>query len=243
MPVVSVLTQFQLLDVVALKEDLPDHHLVVGQVGTLVEHLAPDVYEVDFSDDDGQTYAMLPLHTSQLIKLHYVPDAISTEGLTMANTIHQHGSGDNIAGDKVMGDKVAGNKIGTQINGSNIANVVNEAKDQAQVNAVGFSQTTGTTTAELLQLVDRLRQIAGQFPLAVQEDLIIDIDDVEAELQKPEDQRSLPKLKKRLTALATAATLALGGVAGGVAATNDFVDNVTDLSGKLGIELPLPPQP
>ncbi len=47
----------------------------------------------------------------------------------MANTIHQHGSGDNIAGDKVMGDKVAGNKIGTQINGGNIANVVNEAKD------------------------------------------------------------------------------------------------------------------
>lgn len=45
----------QLLDVVALKEDLPDHHLMAGQVGTLVEQLAPDVYEVDFSDDDGQT--------------------------------------------------------------------------------------------------------------------------------------------------------------------------------------------
>ncbi len=31
----------------------------------------------------------------------------------MSNTIHQYGSGDNVAGDKVMG-----NKIGTQINNS-----------------------------------------------------------------------------------------------------------------------------
>jgi hypothetical protein len=63
--------QFQVLDVVALKTDLPEHNLTAGQVGTLVEPLAPNVYEVDFSDDDGQTYAMLPLHTSQLLKLHY----------------------------------------------------------------------------------------------------------------------------------------------------------------------------
>ena len=100
---VSALTKFQLLDVVVLKEDLPANNLSAGQVGTLVESLAPDVYEVDFSDDDGQTYAMLPLHTSQLLKLHYTPDRITSEALTMANTIHQHGSGDNIAGDKVMG--------------------------------------------------------------------------------------------------------------------------------------------
>ncbi len=212
-------------------------------MGTLVEQLAPDVYEVDFSDDDGQTYAMLPLHTSQLIKLYYAPDIFSAEdlakGSTMANTIHQHGSGDNIAGDKVLGDKVAGNKIGTQINGGNIANVVNEAKDQAQVVAAGVNQSSGVSTAELLAIIASLRQMATQFPPAVQEDLIIDIDDVEAEIQKPEKERSLPKLKKRLMALATAAAL----MASGVSATNDFVDNVIDLSGKLGIELPLPPQP
>ena len=69
---VSALTQFQLLDIVALKEDLPQHHLSAGQVGTLVEPLAPDVFEVDFSDDEGQTYAMLPLHTSQLLKLPHL---------------------------------------------------------------------------------------------------------------------------------------------------------------------------
>lgn len=82
----------------------------------------------------------------------------------MANTIHQHGSGDNIAGDKVIGDKVAGNKIGTQINGGNIANVVNEAKDQAQVIAAGVNQSSGVSTAELLTIIASLRQLAAQFP-------------------------------------------------------------------------------
>ena len=71
---VNTLNQLQLLDVVALKTPLPDHHLLEGQVGTIAELLAPDVYEVDFSDDDGQTYAILPLHASQLLKLSYKPE-------------------------------------------------------------------------------------------------------------------------------------------------------------------------
>ncbi len=66
---VSTSAQLQLLDVVALKDALPEQQLAAGQVGTIVELLAPDVFEVDFSDDDGQTYAMLPLHSSQLLKL------------------------------------------------------------------------------------------------------------------------------------------------------------------------------
>ena len=231
---VSALTQFQLLDVVALKEDLPDHHLAAGQVGTLVEHLAPDVYEVDFSDDDGQTYAMVPLHTSQLLKLHYAPDSISLEALTMSNTINQHGSGDNIAGDKVMGQK-----IGTQVNGGNIGNVVNEANDSAQISATGFSQTTGTTTAELLQLLDHLRQTAAQLPPEVRDDLIIDIDDVAEEIQKPAAQRNQPRLKKRLAGLLAAVALATTGLE----AANNFTDEVIELGSKVGIELQLPSAP
>ncbi len=68
---VKTISKLQLLDVVAIKEDLPNHNLLAGQVGTIVEILAAEVYEVDFSDDDGQTYAMLPLHSSQLLKLRY----------------------------------------------------------------------------------------------------------------------------------------------------------------------------
>lgn len=61
----------QLLDVVALTEDLAEHKLHRGQVGTVVELLAPNVFEVEFSDDEGQTYAMLALRADQLMVLHY----------------------------------------------------------------------------------------------------------------------------------------------------------------------------
>ena len=40
-----------------------------GEVGTVVEILAPDVFEVEFSDDDGRTYAELALRAEQLIAL------------------------------------------------------------------------------------------------------------------------------------------------------------------------------
>jgi len=65
--------EVELLDVVALIEDLPAHALLRGQVGTVVEHLAPGVYEVEFSDDDGQTYAELALRADQLLLLRYKP--------------------------------------------------------------------------------------------------------------------------------------------------------------------------
>jgi hypothetical protein len=63
----------QLLDVVALTEDQPQRGLQRGQVGTVVEVLAPSVYEVEFSDDDGRTYATLALRAEQLLVLHYQP--------------------------------------------------------------------------------------------------------------------------------------------------------------------------
>jgi hypothetical protein len=63
----------QLLDVVALTEDLPDYGLAEGQVGTVVETLAPKVFEVEFVDDQGHTYALLPLREDQLLLLVYAP--------------------------------------------------------------------------------------------------------------------------------------------------------------------------
>ncbi|MBL8132168.1 MAG: DUF4926 domain-containing protein [Anaerolineae bacterium] len=63
----------KLLDVVAVTVDLPEHGLVRGQVGTIVEQLSPDVFEIEFSDDDGRTYMMVPLHAAQLLHLHYSP--------------------------------------------------------------------------------------------------------------------------------------------------------------------------
>jgi hypothetical protein len=63
----------ELLDVVALNHDRPLDHLVRGQVGTVVEILPSDRYEVEFSDDHGRTYAMLPLSADELIVLHTSP--------------------------------------------------------------------------------------------------------------------------------------------------------------------------
>jgi hypothetical protein len=60
----------KLLDTVALLEDLPQRRLRKGEVGTVVEILAPDVYEVEFCDDDGQTYGEFALRGDQLVLLH-----------------------------------------------------------------------------------------------------------------------------------------------------------------------------
>ena len=65
--------QIRLSDVVALTEDIPDRGLLRGQVGTVVESLGPGVFEVEFVDNDGRTYAMLPLKSSQLLVLPYQP--------------------------------------------------------------------------------------------------------------------------------------------------------------------------
>jgi hypothetical protein len=64
----------KLFDVVALIEDIPEENLKRGQVGTVVDVHTPDVFEVEFSDNEnGRTYAMLALKTEQLMVLHFQP--------------------------------------------------------------------------------------------------------------------------------------------------------------------------
>ncbi len=65
--------ELELLSVVALLEDIAGKNLRRGQVGTIVEQLAPGVYEVEFSDDEGRTYASLSLRDDQLLPLHHEP--------------------------------------------------------------------------------------------------------------------------------------------------------------------------
>jgi len=61
----------KLFDVIAILDDIPDHGLLKGQVGTLVEQLSEDTFEVEFSDNSGKTYAIMPLATHRFIVLHY----------------------------------------------------------------------------------------------------------------------------------------------------------------------------
>lgn len=222
----------KLLDIVALRESLPDKNLCAGQVGTIVEYLAPDVFEIEFSDDDGQTYAMLPLKSAQLLKLHFH----SQQEETMTTNIHQHGSGDNFTGDKVMGDKITQNhgkfgigvmKDGTISDGAIIAGEYNEGSNSLE---------------DVLKLITLMRESVALFPQDKQEDVVIDLDDLEAEINKPEADRRLPRIKKYLTNLATAGTVAIASLGAANEATvqlNSFVDNVGTLANKFQIELPI----
>jgi membrane protein implicated in regulation of membrane protease activity len=65
--------ELKILDVVALADPVPERGLVRGQVGTVVEQLAPGVFEVEFSDEQGRTYATAAVKGEQLIVLHYEP--------------------------------------------------------------------------------------------------------------------------------------------------------------------------
>jgi hypothetical protein len=60
----------QLLDTVALAHDLPELGLVAGEVGAVVEVLSADAFEIEFCDEDGQTYGLHTLRANQVIVLH-----------------------------------------------------------------------------------------------------------------------------------------------------------------------------
>ena len=66
--------KIKLLDVVALTQDVPEHNLKRGEVGTVVEILSNgEAFEVEFSDDNGQMYKCLSFLASQLRVIHDEP--------------------------------------------------------------------------------------------------------------------------------------------------------------------------
>ena len=67
----SAMSRLEILDVVALLEDVLEEGLRRGEVGTVVEQWADGVYEVEFSDRNGVAYAFVALRADQLMKLHY----------------------------------------------------------------------------------------------------------------------------------------------------------------------------
>jgi hypothetical protein len=61
----------ELLDTVALTEDVPAHGLTTGEVGAVVEILGVgEAFEVEFCDNTGATYGLYTLRASQIIPLH-----------------------------------------------------------------------------------------------------------------------------------------------------------------------------
>jgi hypothetical protein len=67
----------KVLETVALLADLPAAGLARGQVGTVVESLDEKTALVEFSDDDGRAYAVVPCPRAELLVLHYVPEGVA----------------------------------------------------------------------------------------------------------------------------------------------------------------------
>jgi hypothetical protein len=66
--------EIKLLDVVALTENLESEGLRRGEVGTVVEQWTDGVFEVEFSDDSGKSYAFAAVPAEKLMKLHFRKD-------------------------------------------------------------------------------------------------------------------------------------------------------------------------
>lgn len=64
-------TGLKLLDVVALLKNIPGEKLIKGQVGTIVEELDEETYEVEFADKQGKTIISLALKAHDLMLLHF----------------------------------------------------------------------------------------------------------------------------------------------------------------------------
>jgi len=123
------------------------------------------------------------------------------------------------------------------VKGSQVGSIAKEVKDNAQVSNSQFNQNNNANTTELLELISSMRQTADQFPEGIRDEIIIDIEDIETEIKKPDNQWNKTRLKKSLTALVAAGTAFGVGITG----MADFADKVIDVSHELGIELKLPP--
>ncbi len=66
------------LSAVGLPRDLPEHGLVRGRVGTIVEALDQRTSLVEFSDDRGEAYAIVPCPRDALLMLRTVPRAANS---------------------------------------------------------------------------------------------------------------------------------------------------------------------
>ncbi len=60
----------KVLDVVALLKEKPQNKLLRGQIGTVVERYNDTDFEVEFSDNNGKTIAMITLSTEEIMLLH-----------------------------------------------------------------------------------------------------------------------------------------------------------------------------
>ncbi len=92
-----------------------------------------------------------------------------------------------------------------------------------------FTQNIGQNLNDITKLINSLRETAQAFPEAQGEETLGHLGDLEDDLKQPTNDRTPRRIKATLTALLV--------IAGMVAASTDFSNNVLEISNKLGIEL------
>jgi hypothetical protein len=75
----------ELLETIVTTVNFPEHHVLAGDLGTVVEvYTTPDLaYEVEFVNPDGYTRALLTLSPLQVRKLS-AADVLTTRQLPLA---------------------------------------------------------------------------------------------------------------------------------------------------------------
>jgi uncharacterized protein YjbI with pentapeptide repeats len=119
----------------------------------------------------------------------------------------------------------------TTVQGS-VGNFANRMQDQASQQT---NQYIGSNLSEITSLIHALRSQAESFPEDKRIEVIDHLEDLETDLKQLPEKRKLSRMKATLLALVGVATT----VSGAVASTNVFVGQVQELSGKLGIPLPI----
>ncbi|MEG3883412.1 COR domain-containing protein, partial [Microcoleus sp. herbarium19] len=114
--------------------------------------------------------------------------------------------------------------------------IANEVKNSAQQTASGGIEINNENTVEIFKLISSMRETAMQFPEDIRDEIIIDIQDVETEINKPKDRWDRPRLKKCLKGIAAGAAAIGIGFSGAV----DLANKTIELSDKVGIEIQVP---
>ena len=78
-------SEIQMLDLVALTEDIATTHFATGapltlrrgQIGTVVMTYDGSAFEVEFADSQGRAFALLPVAAAKLMQLHDAPVAVA----------------------------------------------------------------------------------------------------------------------------------------------------------------------
>ena len=65
------MNEIQVLDIVVVTEDLPEHNLRRGEVSTVVDRWKDGAFEAEFNDDTSEACAFIALRADQLIPLYY----------------------------------------------------------------------------------------------------------------------------------------------------------------------------